>query len=125
MSPSREIQRTASMSYGQSRFWFLGHLVEDKTAFNITPTFELTGRLKVNDFARAIETAGQHHEAFRTFFFTDDEQNHMQGVWAKSNLRLEHVAISDKKEVEDASTQMKAHVFDLANGEIMRVHFFH
>ncbi|KAJ6080912.1 hypothetical protein N7499_005786 [Penicillium canescens] len=121
VSPSREIQRTTSMSYGQSRFWFLCHLVEDKAAFNITPTFELTGRLKVNDFARAIESAGQHHEALRTFFFTDDKQNHMQGVWAKSNLRLEHVAISDRKEVENASKQMKAHEFDLANGEIMRV----
>ncbi|OQD84967.1 hypothetical protein PENANT_c011G03847 [Penicillium antarcticum] len=121
VSRSREVLRTASMSYGQSRFWFLNHLVENKTAFNITPTFELTGRLKVDDFARAIETAGQHHEALRTFFFTNNERNHMQGVWGKSNLRLERVPISDEKEVAEASKQMKAHKFDLANGEIMRV----
>jgi hybrid polyketide synthase/nonribosomal peptide synthetase ACE1 len=120
--PKREIQRTVPMSYGQSRFWFLEHLVEDKTAFNITPTFELSGRLRIGDFARAIETAGQHHEALRTFFFTDEERNHMQGVWAKSALQLEHTEISDEKEVEAASRQMKAHVFNLSAGEIMRVH---
>ncbi|KAJ5747124.1 uncharacterized protein N7511_008820 [Penicillium nucicola] len=121
ISPGREVQKTTSMSYGQSRFWFLGHLVEDKTAFNITPTFELTGRLRVDDFARAIETTGQHHEALRTFFFTDDERNHKQGVWAKSNVRLERIEICDQCEVEQASRHMKAHEFDLANGEIMRV----
>jgi hybrid polyketide synthase/nonribosomal peptide synthetase ACE1 len=121
MSPSSKVQRTAPMSYGQSRFWFLGHLVEDRTAFNITPTFELTGRLKIEDFSNAIEATGQHHEALRTFFFTDDERSHMQGVWEKSGLRLEHIAITDDKEVKEASKNMKAHVFDLANGEIMRV----
>jgi hybrid polyketide synthase/nonribosomal peptide synthetase ACE1 len=120
-SPKREIQRTVPMSFGQSRFWFLDHMIEDKTAFNITPTFELSGRLRIDDFARAIETAGQHHEALRTFFFTDSEQNHMQGVWTKSILQLEHIEISDEREVEEASRQMKAHVFKLSDGEIMRV----
>ncbi|KAJ5823786.1 Acyl transferase/acyl hydrolase/lysophospholipase [Penicillium robsamsonii] len=120
-TPKREIQRTVPMSYGQSRFWFLEHLVEDKTAFNITSTFELSGRLKIDEFANAINTAGQHHEALRTFFFTDNDQNHMQGVWAKSSLHLEQAEISDETEVEEASKQMKAHVFNLSDGEIMRV----
>ncbi|KAJ5374411.1 Acyl transferase/acyl hydrolase/lysophospholipase [Penicillium concentricum] len=117
----REIQRTVPMSYGQSRFWFLEHLIEDKTAFNITPTFELFGHLKIHEFANAIHTAGQHHEALRTFFFTDNEQNHMQGVWTKSSLHLEQAEISDEIEVEEATKQMKAHVFNLSDGEIMRV----
>lgn len=119
--PKREIQRTVPMSYGQSRFWFLEHLVEDKTAFNITPTFELSGRLSIGEFANAVQTAGQHHEALRTFFFTDNERNHMQGVWSRSDLQLEHVAISDETEVEEASKQMEAHVFNLSDGEVMRV----
>ncbi|KGO44322.1 Acyl transferase/acyl hydrolase/lysophospholipase [Penicillium expansum] len=122
MGPAkREIQRTVPMSYGQSRFWFLDHLVEDKTAFNITPTFELSGRLRIEEFANAVQTAAQHHEALRTFFFTDNERNHMQGVWTRSSLRLEHVAISDETEVKQASKQMEAHVFKLSDGEIMRV----
>lgn len=122
MGPAkREIQRTVPMSYGQSRFWFLEHLVEDKTAFNITPTFELSGRLRIEEFGNAVQTAAQHHEALRTFFFTDNERNHMQGIWTKSTLQLEHVAISDETEVEEASKQMEAHVFNLSDGEIMRV----
>ncbi|CAG7931952.1 unnamed protein product [Penicillium olsonii] len=118
----REVARTVPMSYGQSRFWFLGHLVENKTAFNITPTFKLSGRLRVADFARAIELAGQHHEALRTFFFTDEERNHMQGIWSESSLRLEHTEISDENEVAVITQQMKDHVFNLSDGEIMRAH---
>ncbi|CAG8923339.1 unnamed protein product [Penicillium salamii] len=117
----RDIARTVPMSYGQSRFWFLEHLVDNKTAFNITPTFKLSGRLRIADFTRAIELAGQHHEALRTFFFTDEERNHMQGIWSESSLRLEHIEISDEKEVEEITKQMKDHVFNLSEGEIMRV----
>lgn len=120
--PKREISRIVPMSYGQSRFWFLKHLVESQTAFNITPTFKLSGRLKVTEFAKAIELAGQNHEALRTFFFTDDQRNHMQGVWAESNLRLEHTHISTKSEVDVFIQQMRDHVFNLSGGEIMRVH---
>ncbi|KAF7519344.1 hypothetical protein PCG10_010100 [Penicillium crustosum] len=122
MGPAkREIQRTVPMSYGQSRFWFLEHLVDDKTAFNITPSFELSGRLKIENFGNAVQAAAQHHEALRTFFFTDDERNHMQGIWKKSTLQLEHIAISDETEVEEATKQMEAHVFKISDGEIMRV----
>jgi hypothetical protein len=45
----------------------------------------------------------------------------MQGIWTKSSLRLEHDAILDEMEVEQASKQMEAHVFKLSDGEIMRV----
>ncbi|KAJ5327638.1 Acyl transferase/acyl hydrolase/lysophospholipase [Penicillium brevicompactum] len=121
-APKREIARIVPMSYGQSRFWFLKHLVESKTAFNITPSFKLSGRLKVMEFAKAIELAGQNHEALRTFFFTDDQRNHMQGVWAKSTLRLEHTHITAESEVNVIIKQMKDHVFNLSDGEIMRVH---
>lgn len=117
----REISRTVPMSYGQSRFWFLEHLVDDKTAFNITPTFKLSGHLKATAFARAIELAGQHHEALRTFFFTDDERNHMQGIWTESTLRVEQIQISHEDEVDAIAEKMKNHIFNISGGEIMRV----
>ncbi|KAJ5084947.1 hypothetical protein NUU61_009526 [Penicillium alfredii] len=117
----RNVQKTLPMSFGQSRFWFLKFFVEDKTAFNITPTFKLTGRLRIDDFARAVEAAGQRHEALRTFFFTDEHKKHKQGVWTNSVLRLEHITVVDEKEVEEAARKMKGHVFDLAQGEIIRI----
>lgn len=119
--PKREVQRTAPMSFGQSRFWFLKMFVPNQTAFNVTPTFELTGKLRIEDLAHAVETVGQHHQALRTFFFTDVNKRPMQGVWAKSTLYLEQIKIHDRKEVEIAASRMKAHVFNIAEGEIVRV----
>ncbi|KAJ5579632.1 uncharacterized protein N7459_005617 [Penicillium hispanicum] len=120
VAEKREVQRTVPMSYGQSRFWFQKFFVEDQTAFNVTPTFELTGNLRIPDFARAVETIGQRHEALRTYFFVDSNKMPMQGVWGKSALQLEHIHIADKKEVEIAAKKMKAHVFNIADGEIIR-----
>jgi hybrid polyketide synthase/nonribosomal peptide synthetase ACE1 len=117
----RQVERTTPMSFGQSRFWFLKLFVTDQAAFNVTPTFELTGRLRVDDFARAVKAVGQHHEALRTFFFTDDKNQHMQGVWKDSSLILEHGLVADKTEVDLAVERMRTHVFNIAEGEIMRV----
>jgi hybrid polyketide synthase/nonribosomal peptide synthetase ACE1 len=121
MPDEQSVERLAPMSFGQSRFWFLKTLVPDKTAFNVTPTFELTGKINVERLSRAVEVVGQRHEALRTFFFTDENKRHMQGVWANSSLCLEHVYVADKAEVDLAMQQMKTHVFNIAEGEIMRV----
>lgn len=117
----RGVERTVPMSFGQSRFWFLKSFVENQTAFNVTPTFELKGHLRTEDFARAVQVVGQRHEALRTFFFAEGGKRHMQGVWKTSSLRLEHVMISDPKEVDEAAQQMKSHVFNITEGEILRV----
>lgn len=120
-SPSRRTERIAPMSFGQLRFWFLRLFVPDQTAFNVTPTFKLAGKLRVDDFARAVKAVGQRHEALRTYFFTDDNNQHMQGIWSDSSLRLEHSLISNEEEFESAAERMKNHVFDVADGEILRV----
>ncbi|KAJ6095419.1 Acyl transferase/acyl hydrolase/lysophospholipase [Penicillium sp. IBT 16267x] len=117
----RQIQRTIPMSHGQSRFYFLKSFVEDQTAFNVTPVFELTGHLQIEDFARAVETVGQHHEALRTFFFLGQEKQGMQGVWTKSSLRLERFLISQEKDVETFKDQMRSYVFKIEHGETLRI----
>ncbi|KAJ5682101.1 uncharacterized protein N7477_002041 [Penicillium maclennaniae] len=121
-SPKRRIERVTPMSFGQLRFWFLRLLVPNQTAFNVTPTFELTGRLRVDDFARAVKAVGQRHEALRTCFFTDDNNQHMQGIWSDSSVRFEHSFVANAKDFENASQRMKNHIFDVADGEILRVH---
>lgn len=121
MSEKGLIQRVAPMSFGQSRFWFLKSLVQDPTAFNVTPTFELKGRLDVEKFSCAVDLIGQLHESLRTFFFTDEKKRHMQGVWAKSSLRLEHDYVSNVAEVDLATQQMQRYVFDIHEGEVMRI----
>ncbi|KAJ5671462.1 Acyl transferase/acyl hydrolase/lysophospholipase [Penicillium longicatenatum] len=121
LDQKRQIQRTLPMSHGQSRFYFLKSFVEDQTAFNVTLAFELTGHLRIEDLARAVETVGQHHEALRTFFFLSQDKQGMQGVWTKSSLRLERSLISDEKEVETFKDQMKSHVFNIEDGETFRI----
>ncbi|KAJ5683579.1 hypothetical protein N7462_006744 [Penicillium macrosclerotiorum] len=118
----RAIQRTAPMSFGQSRFWVLKLFVQDQTAFNVTPTFELKGKLRVGDFARAVQVVGERHEALRTFFFIDDDNRPKQGVWKSSSLHLEHTKVTHKNQVDIAFQQMRSHVFNISDGEIMRVH---
>ncbi|KAJ5928189.1 hypothetical protein N7466_007145 [Penicillium verhagenii] len=115
------IQRTVPMSYGQSRFYFLRSFVEDQSAFNVTPVFEIKGHLRIEDFSRAVETVGQHHESLRTFFFLGEDKQGMQGIWAKSSLRLERKLIGDEKEVEVFKDQMRSHVFKIDDGETIRI----
>ncbi|KAJ6020506.1 hypothetical protein N7540_006010, partial [Penicillium herquei] len=121
MADKREVQRTLPMSYGQSRFYFLKSFVEDKTTFNVTPVFEISGKLRVEDFSRAVELAGQRHEALRTFFFTNAEKQPMQGILTKSIVRLERALINNESEVEAAKERMKTHIFNIADGEILRI----
>lgn len=117
----KEVDRELPMSYSQSRFFFLKSFVEDKTAFNVTPVFELHGRLRVEDFTRAVETVMQRHQALRTFFFTNADKKGMQGIWKKSSIRLERHLVSDETEIEAAKEQMRSHIFNIAEGEIIRV----
>ncbi|KAJ5094616.1 hypothetical protein N7456_010477 [Penicillium angulare] len=119
--PDRDIERTVPMSYGQSRFYFLKSFIEDKTAFNVTPVFELTGKLPVEDFARAVETVAQRHEALRTFYFTGEDKQPMQSVLSKSLVRLERLLITDITDVDAAKERMKSHVFDVAEGDVLRI----
>ncbi|KAJ5485543.1 Polyketide synthase-nonribosomal peptide synthetase [Penicillium diatomitis] len=118
---SNVVERVAPMSFGQSRFWFLKSLVQDQTAFNVTPTFELCGEIDIKRFARAVESVCQQHEALRTFFFVGEDKKHMQGVLKRSPVRLEHRYIQSQADVELATNDLKNHVFDLAGGEVIRV----
>lgn len=55
------VLRKEQMSYAQSRFWFLRHSVEDKTAFNITFSHSLKGNAHPDELARAVKAAANLH----------------------------------------------------------------
>ncbi|KAJ5894990.1 hypothetical protein N7495_006681 [Penicillium taxi] len=116
-----EIQKRVPMSFSQSRFWFLKLFVPNQTTFNVTALYELSGKFRLEDFTRAFDFVAQRHESLRTFFYSDNDQQPMQGIWAKSRLRLEHQAINDKKAVDVAVEEMKKHVFNISDGETVRV----
>lgn len=115
-------ERTAPMSFGQSRFWFLKNYVQDQTAFNITTAIRLDGHVDGDKLERAVATVGQRHEALRTFFYTDDTtEEHIQAVLAKPVLQLERRTVRDKAEVDSIVSELKNHVYDLEGGRFLRI----
>ncbi|PGH19023.1 hypothetical protein AJ79_00057 [Helicocarpus griseus UAMH5409] len=114
--------RTLPMSFGQSRFWFLKHYVQNQTAFNITTIIKLTGKLQVESLGEAVIEVGKRHEALRTYFYTDEKtKEHMQAVSSRSALQLELQIVSKESEVGEAVQQLKDYVYDLEKGETLRI----
>ena len=121
--PVRRFLKSEQISFGQSRFWFLRLLLEDQTTSNVAFYYHVTGNLCVSDMERAIRIVTARHEALRTCFIEDQTEADQayQKVMASSPLRLEHKKIKSVEDVAAEYTQLKAHVFDLASGEMIRL----
>lgn len=122
-TPSEDvIERRVPMSFAQSRFWFLKHLVEDQCAFNVTTVIRLRGKVDINRFIKAAQYVGQRHQAIRTAFHTDsDTKEHMQVVLKASTLSIEHSVLDGEDLVQNAIHQMQNTVFDLSKGDCLHI----
>lgn len=118
---SQIMQKVSPMSPGQSRFWFLNHLLEDKTTSNIAFSIELSGYIRKRDLEDAVMAMGARHEALRTRFFMDENQKPMQGILPESLLHLMKKSITHDSQVANEFEAMKNHVFDIGRGEIMKL----
>lgn len=110
-------EHTEQMTYGQNRFWFLSHYVDDPTTFNIAYLAELTGHIRVDDLSRAVDSVIQRHETFRTRFFwsEDDTKTPMQGIISKPLVRLETASISSGAEATEELKAMHKYQWDLGD----------
>ena len=115
------LQKIVPMSFGQTRFWFLRSYLEDQTTFNVTTSIRMTGNIRIDKFEKAVEQTGQRHEALRTKFFVNEQNKPMQGILSDSKLRLERKTISSDTDIEDEYRKMREHVFDLEEGNTMRI----
>ncbi|KAH1492661.1 hypothetical protein KXX52_004018 [Aspergillus fumigatus] len=113
------VLRKEQMSYAQSRFWFLRHSVEDKTAFNITFSHRLKGDAHPDLLAVAVKTAARMHEGLRTCFFEENNVP-MQGIMEVSPLYLEVRQIQSEGEVKAEYDRLSQHEYDLETGQSMR-----
>lgn len=120
-SPERVLARTEDMSFGQSRFWSLMSLLEDRTTFNIVCLANLKGYLRLDELDEAVAIVGQRYEALRTCFFADELQQPRQGILQKSQVRLESREGVSQAEVTQEFEDMKSYSFDLEQGETVRV----
>ncbi|KAL7940170.1 condensation domain-containing protein [Trichoderma barbatum] len=64
---------------------------------------------------------GRRHEGLRTAFFADDSFQPKQGILAESPLFLETKLITSQDQVRTEIDAMNKHVYDLANGETLRL----
>jgi hybrid polyketide synthase / nonribosomal peptide synthetase ACE1 len=120
-SKASEILRTAPMSFGQSRFWFLRSYLEDQSTFNITCSISLRGDLRIDDLENAVRVIGQRHEALRTCFFVDENRKTMQGVLSESPLHLEQKRFTNQHDVKKEIAKLTEHIYDLDRGRTMRI----
>ncbi|KAK2051210.1 acetyl-CoA synthetase-like protein, partial [Colletotrichum caudatum] len=123
-SASKCLVRTVPLSFGQSRFWFLRSYVADPLAFNITSAMHISGPLRPNDLARAVDKVAHHHEALRTSF-VEENNVPVQKVWSSPSFELEIRTIpangDAEAEVKAACEGVKNTVFKIEDGRTMRI----
>ena len=118
----KQVQKSLPLSFGQSRFWFLKHYVQDQTSFNISTVIKLHGEIQFDALAEAVLAVGQRHEALRTFFFTDETTRRpRQAMLPAPAFHLERATIAGDEELGDAVRRLKSHVYDLERGEALRI----
>ncbi|KAJ5493860.1 Acyl transferase/acyl hydrolase/lysophospholipase [Penicillium fimorum] len=122
-SLERKFLKSERLSLPQSRFWFLRHLLEDPTTPNVVFQFHVTGNLHVGALERAIRTVTTRHEALRTCFVENENEagEAYQKVLRSSPMRLERKKVASEEEVATEYKTLKEHVFDLENGDVMRI----
>lgn len=90
--PFRVVRREL-VSCGQSRFWFLRAMLENKAAFNIVSSIELKGHINVNRLAHAVRTVASKHSTLRTRFIITNDGEAVQEVLAIPAFYPEHQSI--------------------------------
>ncbi|KAL8986722.1 MAG: hypothetical protein Q9177_004009, partial [Variospora cf. flavescens] len=113
--PARKFLKSEPIAFGQSRFWFLRLLLDDKTTFNVALYYHIASNLRIADMERALRVVTTRHEALRTCFVEHPTEADMayQKVMSSSPLRLEHKKIQSVKDVADEYAKLQAHVFDI------------
>ncbi|KAI0194230.1 beta-ketoacyl synthase domain-containing protein [Astrocystis sublimbata] len=120
-TPDLQLERSTSLSFSQSMFWFVHELMEDKTTLNHTGVFSVAGYLDPSRLRHAVAQVGQHHEALRTRFYADSNGQVLQGIMRTSPLRLEQVTVKDEADVRTEYNTMKNHLYDIGMGEVLRL----
>jgi hybrid polyketide synthase/nonribosomal peptide synthetase ACE1 len=122
---SKKFLKSEPLSFGQSRFWFLRHFLEDPTTFNVLMMYQITGRLRISDLERAVRVVASRHEALRTCFVGHptevDKASQRVLPMGDSPLHLKLKKITSEEDIETEYSRLKSHVFDLENGDTMRL----
>ncbi|KAH7024908.1 uncharacterized protein B0I36DRAFT_416764 [Microdochium trichocladiopsis] len=123
--------RSGPLSAGQARFYLPSLYLEDRSPFNCTTSYQITGPIDVTRLVQALKHVVQRHEILRTVFTTDKATGQgMQSVLETNGtfepkVRVIAVGREDSGENENAVItaefdKMHRHVFDLETGDTLR-----
>lgn len=118
---SQHVLRSAKLSHGQSRFWFLQSYVEDPTTFNITCLFRLQGTIDIARLQEAVLSVGRRHEALRTAVNDSRDGTLEQHILDKSSLYLETETWFESDDHWLKYRELDEHEYDLNEGKLMRM----
>ncbi|HMF57479.1 MAG TPA: condensation domain-containing protein, partial [Pyrinomonadaceae bacterium] len=114
------------LSFAQQRLWFIDQLEPASFAYNITTALRLIGLLNVNALERCLNEIVRRHEALRTTFALNHEEQPVQVIAPelKLSLRVEDLSPLPEAEREAEAVRLATHEaqcpFDLARGPLLR-----
>src|SRR5207253_10916824 len=114
------------LSFAQQRLWFIDQLEPNNSAYNITTALRLIGSLNVNALERCLNEIVRRHEALRTTFLLNHEQQPVQVIAPEFKLSLQVEDLSELPEAERESeavrlaTDEAQRPCDLAHGPLLR-----
>ncbi|KAL2280264.1 hypothetical protein FJTKL_12713 [Diaporthe vaccinii] len=110
--------RTAPLSRGQSRLYFLAQYLEDVTVLNCTISYRLSGPLDAVKLEKSLEAASNRHETLRTIFYTDELSGQpVQGVMDRSRFKLKTSPGFDDPTGEKEFDMLHQYHYDLEQGD--------
>lgn len=119
---SRTIVRTGPLSHAQERLWLANNCVEDPTTYNVAFGWKLTGALQMLKLETAFQAVAQRHESLRTAFFVDDSTGKpSQAIYNITRIPITIKDIHSVDEVHPEFVKLRRHVFDLLEGQVMKV----
>ncbi|MFF7976507.1 condensation domain-containing protein [Streptomyces sp. NPDC007905] len=110
------------LSPAQLRLWMLDQIQGPSASYNVPITLRLRGDLDATALGHAIDDVVTRHEALRTVFPADEgEPFQYLLVPGEAHVELRH-AESSETALPELLTACYAHVFDLADGPLIRAH---
>ncbi|KAJ8128730.1 hypothetical protein O1611_g4904 [Lasiodiplodia mahajangana] len=120
MCKSENSNASFNLSKAQSTFWISSAVFGRPSDLNFAGVCRVTGPVDVDILGMAVKAVGQRHESLRTRFRVYDGRVR-QEVMKTSSLALEQRSGEAKKEVSRTVEELQKHVFNLEEGETLRV----
>jgi amino acid adenylation domain-containing protein/non-ribosomal peptide synthase protein (TIGR01720 family) len=121
----RDNQSDLSLSYAQTRLWFIDQFQPNSSLYNIPAALRLVGSLDVAALEQSFQEIVQRHEALRTNFLTVDGQPrqiiHSETSWTLSIVDGKDLSNQEPETaIAELLQQQSLAPFDLANDCLLR-----